>query len=256
MELNGPPMDIAPLAIIFIAGLFSSVFGTLVGGSSLITIPVLILLGLPPHWAIGTDRLGVTAIGIGGLYQFHRKGLIRYKIGFILGVPCLLGSFLGANLAFQVSPAMMKKIIAVLTLALLVLLMAKPSRGIEKMSHTLTTGNIATGIFLALIVGIYGGFYGAGGGTFLSYILILVFGQTFLESAATLKIASIMMTLTSALTFASHGAIHYPFAFSMFAGSFIGSYFGSYYADRIGNLWIKRIFIGIVFIIVIKLLTS
>jgi uncharacterized protein len=249
-------MDIAPLAIIFLTGLFSSVFGTLVGGSSLITIPVLILLGLPPHWAIGTDRMGVTAIGIGGLYQFHRKGLIRYRVGFILAIPCLLGSFIGANLALQVSPGMMKKTIAVMTLALLALMMAKPSRGVEKASRPLTTGNVATGIFLGLIVGIYGGFYGAGAGTFLSYILILVFGQTFLESAATLKIASILMTLTAAFTFASHGAIHYPLAASMFAGSFIGSYFGAYYADRIGNAWIKRIFVGVVFIMVIKLLTS
>lgn len=249
-------MDIAPLAIIFLAGLFSSVFGTLVGGSSLITIPVLLLLGLPPHWAIGTDRMGVTAIGVAGLYQFHRKGLIRYGIAFILGIPCLLGSLIGANLALQVSPAVMKRTIAVMTLALLVLMMAKPSRGIEKASRPLTSGNAAAGIFLSVIVGIYGGFYGAGAGTFLSYILILVFGQTFLESAATLKIASILMTLTAALTFASHGAIHYPLAASMFAGSFIGSYFGAYYADRIGNVWIKRMFIGIVFIMVIKLLTS
>ncbi len=249
-------MDIAPLVIIFLTGLFSSVFGTLAGGSSLITIPVLILLGLPPHWAIGTDRMGVTAIGIGGLYQFHRKGLIRYRIGFLLSVPCLLGSFIGANLALQISPAAMKKTIAMMTLALLAFLIVKPGRGIEKVSRPLTRPDMVIGIFLGLIVGIYGGFYGAGAGTFLAYILILVFGLTFLESAATLKIASILMTLTSALTFASHGAIHYPLAASMFAGSFIGSYAGAYYSDRIGNVWIKRIFIGVVFIMGIKLLTS
>ena len=31
--------------------------------------------------------MGVTAIGLAGLYQFHRKGLIRYGIAFLLGVP-------------------------------------------------------------------------------------------------------------------------------------------------------------------------
>jgi uncharacterized membrane protein YfcA len=249
-------MDIAPLVIIFVVGLFSAVFGTLVGGSSLITIPLLILLGLTPHSAIGTDRMGVTAIGLAGLYQFHKKGLIRYGIAFILGIPCLLGSFIGANLALQVSPAVMKRTIAVMTLALLALLMAKPNRGIEKVSRPLTTRVVATGTLLSLVVGIYGGFYGAGAATFLAYILILVFGQTFLESAATLKVASILMTLTSALTFAAHGAIHYPLAVSMFFGSFIGSTFGAYYSDRIGNVWIKRIFIGVVLIMVVKLLMS
>jgi uncharacterized protein len=249
-------MDIAPLVIIFLAGLFSAVFGTLVGGSSLITIPLLILLGLPPHSAIGTDRTGVTAIGLAGLYQFHKKGLIRYGIAFILGIPCLVGSFIGANLALQVSPAVMKKTIAVMTLALLALLMAKSNSGIEKASRPLTTRVVVTGTLLSLVVGIYGGFYGAGAGTFLSYILILVFGQTFLESAATLKIASILMTLTAAITFAAHGAVHYPLAVSLFLGSFIGSTAGAYYSDRIGNVWIKRIFIGVVIIMVIKLLMS
>lgn len=176
--------------------------------------------------------------------NFIKKGLIRYGIAFILGIPCLLGSFFGANLALQVSPAAMKKTIAVMTLAFLVLLMAKPNRGIEKSSRPLTTGVVAVGTLLSFVVGMYGGFYGAGAATFLAYILILVFGQTFLESAATLKIASIMMTLTSALTFAAHGAVHYPLAASMFLGSFIGSTAGAYYSDRIGNIWIKRIFIG------------
>lgn len=247
-------MDIASHVIIFAVSLFSAVFGTLVGGSSLVTIPVLILLGLPPHSAIGTDRFGATGIGVAGLYPFHKKGLIHYGIGFILGIPCLLGSFIGANLALQVSPAAMKKTIAMMTLAFLVFLMVKPSRGIEKISRPLTSRVVVLGAILSLVVGIYGGFYGAGAATFLAYILILVFGQTFLESAGTLKIASIMMTLTSAITFAAHGAMHYPLAISMFAGSFIGSTAGAHYSDRIGNIWIKRIFIGVVLIMVVKLL--
>ena len=49
-------------------------------------------------------------------------------MAFILGLPCLLGAFIGANLAFQISPAMMKKAIAVMTLAMLAILMAKAER--------------------------------------------------------------------------------------------------------------------------------
>ena len=133
--LHGQPMDIVPLLIIFLTGLVTAAFGTLVGGSSLITIPVLILLGLPPHAAIGTDRTGVTAIGLAGIYQFHKKGLIRYGVAFILGIPCLVGSLIGANLAFQVSPAVMKKTIAVMTLAMLAILIAKPNGGLKRHSR-------------------------------------------------------------------------------------------------------------------------
>jgi uncharacterized protein len=247
-------MDVVNLLIIFLAGLGSSLFGTLVGGSSLITIPVLILLGLPPHSAIATDRMGVTGIGIAGLYKFHQKGLVRYKIGFITGIPILLGSFIGAILVLQISPSMLKKIIAVITLSLLTLVVVKPKVGIEKTQRPLRTRDFLTGIFLSLLVGIYGGFYGASAGTFLAYILIFVFGQTFLESAATLKIGSISLTATAALTFAYYGVIHYPLGIAMFMGCFIGSFAGAHYSDRIGNVWIKRLFIGVAFIMVIKLL--
>lgn len=36
------------MLIIFLAGFLASLFGTLIGGSSLVTIPTLLLLGLPP----------------------------------------------------------------------------------------------------------------------------------------------------------------------------------------------------------------
>ncbi len=67
-------MDIVRLIIIFIGGAGASAFGALIGGASLINIPLLIVLGLPPHVAIGTDRFGVMGIGWAGLFKFHLKG--------------------------------------------------------------------------------------------------------------------------------------------------------------------------------------
>lgn len=249
-------MDAINIPIIFLTALVSSVFGTLVGGSSLVTIPVLILMGLPPHAAIGTDRLGVSGVGIAGLYSFHKKGLVNYRIGWFVGIPCLVGSFLGANLALQVSPALMKTLIAVMTASLLFIIAVKPQLGVEKAGAPLTKGDYAKGVFFSFLVGIYGGFYGAGAATFLAYVMLLVFRQTFLEGAATLKLGAIALAATSGLTYAFHGAVHLPLAFAMFVGSCIGSYVGAHYSDRIGNVWIKRLFIGVVSIMVIKLLVS
>jgi hypothetical protein len=57
-----------------------------------------------------------------------------------------------------------------------------------------------------------------------------------------------------AATYAYHGAICLPLALVMFAGSCVGSYVGAHYSDRIGNVWIKRLFIGIILIMAMKLL--
>jgi uncharacterized membrane protein YfcA len=249
-------MDFTQAIIVFGASLICSTFGTLVGGSSLITIPLLILMGLPPHTAIGTDRLGTCGIAMAGLYSFHRQGMMRYGLAFIVGIPCLVGGFIGANLALQINPELLKKVIVALTVAFLVVVAANPRLGVAAMGteRRLTAGRYVLGAFLSLLSGIYGGFYGAGMGTLMSYIMILLFRQTFLESAANTKVAGIMMSVTSAATYAYHGAIHLSLALAMFAGACIGSYASAQYSDRIGNVWIKRIFIGVALVMAIKLL--
>jgi uncharacterized membrane protein YfcA len=249
-------MDLIQLIVIFCASVISCSFGTLVGGNSLITIPLLVLMGLPPHTAIGTERVGVLGLGLAGLYSFHRKGMMRYHLAFTVGIPCMLGAFVGANLSLQISPELLKKFIVALTVILLIVVAANPRLGVdvETKRPPTTAGRYVLGAFLGLVVGIYNGFYGAGGGTFLSYIMILVFHQTFLGSAANLKVATVLSYTVSTVTYAYHGAINLPVALTMFVGSCIGSYVGAQYSDRIGNVWIKRIFIGVITIMVVKLL--
>jgi uncharacterized membrane protein YfcA len=247
-------MDLVSLLIVFVAGIIGSSFGTLVGGTSLITIPVLIFLGLPPHTAIGTDRLGIAGLTSMGWYKFHEKGLINYPIALMMGVAALIGSFLGANLVLQISMALLKKIIAITTVLVLIPVVGQPKLGVEKRDRVIKRHEYGAGIFISFIIGIYGGFYGAMAGTFLLYVLLFIFKQTFLEGTATLKLSSLMMTTMAAVVFASKGAIDYPMAAAMFFGCAIGSYFGAHYSDRIGNVWIRRIFIVIVLIMVIKLM--
>ena len=248
-------MEMMNLFIIFLAGMIGGSIGTLVGGGSFITIPTLILLGLPPHTAIGTDRLGMTGIGSAGWYKFHKKGMIDYKIGFILGFATMLGSLLGANLVFQINEEILKRAVAVITILILFFItIITPKMGIEKNNHVVKNHEYLIGAVGSFFLGIYGGFYGAGTATFISYILLLLFKQTFLECAATVKIAALLMCAMAASIFAINGAVHYFLAISMFIGSFIGSYIGAHYSDTIGNVWIKRLFSVIVLIMAIKLL--
>ncbi|MDI7258576.1 MAG: sulfite exporter TauE/SafE family protein [Thermodesulfobacteriota bacterium] len=240
--------------VVFVVGIIGGSYGTLVGGTSLITIPLFIFLGLPPHTAIGTDRLGISGLTIAGWYKFHEKGLIDYKIGLATGFAALVGSFLGANLVMEISVAILKKVVAIATLGGVILVAVQPNLGIDRRDHIITKPEYGMGLAATFLVGVYGGFYGAMAGTFSLYVLLFVFKRTFLEGTATLKISAFMMTTTAALVFASKGAIHYPMAAAMFSGCAIGSYFGAHYSDRIGNVWIKRIFIVMVLIMVIKLL--
>jgi len=48
--------------------------------------------------------------------------------------------------------------------------------------------------------------------------------------------------------------IIYSLGISLFMGTFIGSYIGTHYSDKIGNVWIKRLFFVVVLIMAIKLI--
>lgn len=247
-------MDLIHLLIILAVGIIAGSFGTLVGGGGLITIPTLILLGLPPHTAIGTNRLGATGMAIAGWYEFSKKGMINYEIGLTIGIPALLGPILGANLVLKISETILKHVIAIITILILVFIISKPKMGIQKAKHNIKKHEYLIGAVLSLFIFIYSGFYGAGTGALLTYVLILLFGQTFLESAATRKIAQLISTVMAAIIFAISGVISYPLGAALFTGSLIGSYIGAHFSDRIGNIWIKRLFFVIVLIMAIKLM--
>ena len=58
----------------------------------------------------------------------------------------------------------------------------------------------------------------------------------------------------STIIFFFNGFINLAYVLILFVGLFCGSFLGSKFAPRIGNEWIKRGFIVIVFIMAIKLL--
>ncbi|MCK4823257.1 sulfite exporter TauE/SafE family protein, partial [bacterium] len=191
---------------------------------------------------------------ISGLYAFNKKGMINYRVGLTICIPALLGSFLGASLVLQINVVILKYVIAIITMVILFFTLLKPEIGIEKTKHVIKKHEYLIGAALSFFLGIYAGFYGAGTGTFVSYILILLFGQTFLESAATRKTVTLLPSLLATTIFAFAGVIIYSLGIALFMGNFIGSYIGVHYSDRIGNVWIKRLFFGIVLIMALKLI--
>ncbi len=242
------------LILVYFVGLVGSSFGTLVGGAGIIVVPTLIFLGLPSQMAIATSQFGGSGSAIFGLYEFHRKKLVNVKLGLFLGITAVVGSFIGANLVLRVNHATLRIFIAGATLLILSIFVIKPQMGIQESHKKPNRFRYVTGLFFAFFLGVYGGFYGVSLGTFMSYLLILGFGQTFLESAATRKIIGLLLILVALAVFIAHKAVDYSLGIALFLGSGTGSYLGAHFSDRIGNVWIKRLFFVVAGIMAIKLI--
>ena len=62
-------------------GLVAGVVNTLAGGGSNLTLPVLMLMGLPADVANGTNRLAIGMQCVAGTLSFRRHGKLETKMG-------------------------------------------------------------------------------------------------------------------------------------------------------------------------------
>ena len=76
-------------------GLVAGTLNVIAGGGSMITLPVLILLGLPPNVANGTNRVAILAQNTGAVWSFHRLGLISGPWLRLAVPPALVGVVFG-----------------------------------------------------------------------------------------------------------------------------------------------------------------
>jgi len=142
---------------------------TLAGGGSLLSLPVLIFLGLPPSVANGTNRVAIviqTAIAIAG---FKSKGVSTAPFNIYLGISALLGAIIGAQIAVDIKGETFNRILAIIMVVVVLIIIFKPKMKLENLEERLTGKYLWLGIIAFFFFGIYGGFINAG----LGFIIIL-----------------------------------------------------------------------------------
>ena len=241
------------MLFIFFVGIASGLYGTLVGGGALLPIPLLVLIGLPAHVAIGTTRFGVIGLSFAGWWKFHKKKLVDYKLAWLMTVPTVIGAVIGAFWVFEFSARAVEYIVAVMTVLVLLLIVLNSKAGIEKGEGVRKPWKNVIGVGMAALLGVYSGFLGGGVATFYAYLLVLVYGQTFLETAGTRKPAAAISAVIVTVIFAWKGAIDYSYGLILLPGMALGSYLGAKYSEKLGNVWIKKLFVVVVLVMVVKM---
>ncbi len=102
------------LILLAIVGLVTGVINTLAGGGSLLTLPMLIFLGLPPSVANGTNRIAILIQSIVTNAGFRSKGINTYPFSIYFGISATVGAILGAQLAIEIDGELFNKILAII----------------------------------------------------------------------------------------------------------------------------------------------
>ena len=222
------------------AALVGGFIDAIAGGGGLLTVPALLLTGVPPHLALGTNKVSSfmgTAVALG---TFARSHLVLWRLALAGLAFALLGAWLGSLLALQVSSAVLGKVLVGL-LPVGMLLTLAPRREREAAPAALSGPRLwLLTPLVCLAIGVYDGFFGPGTGSFLILALHWVLSIGLMQASATAKVLNLGSNGGAVLAFIWHGSVLWPLAALMTACSMLGNWFGSRTAIRVGAKAVRR----------------
>ncbi|OYD07146.1 sulfite exporter TauE/SafE family protein [Paludifilum halophilum] len=248
-------MSLTDVFLILITGFIGGMVNTMAAGGSLLILPVLIFLGLPSAVANGTNRVAIVVQSITATANFYRKGYFDKKLAFLLSVPAVIGSVVGANLAISISDQLFNQILAVMMVITVIFIVWKPEKRIaSKGNGDYSLVRKGLGIITFFFVGIYGGFIQAGAGFFIIAGLTAIFGISLVKSNSMKVFVVGIYILVSLFVFMVHGQINWYLGFSLAVGNALGGWVGSHIAIHKGDKWIRVFLMITVFFMAGKLL--
>lgn len=196
------------LALLVVTGFVAGIINTLAGGGSSLTIPALMVLGLPADVANATNRVGVFLQCLVGTRGFHKAGrLDTSDMGPVL-VPTLVGGLVGAVLAAFLPVWVLKPMLlgSMVIMALVILL--RPSAIAPPEGTAVRKVNESWAAWVALfIAGVYGGFVQAGVGFILIAALAGILRYDLVRSNALKMLCSLAFTAVALTIFAIEGTV-------------------------------------------------
>jgi len=227
-------MDAPTIAMLATGGLAAGVVNTVAGGGSMLTVPLLVMLGLPGTVANGTNRVGILVQNLVAIRGFQRGGVAALRESVPILLPLCSGAVLGALAVSRISDEAFER-----SFGLLMLLVLAPTLWAPRPSeaaHRPWPAPLRTAVFLA--IGAYGGAFQAGVGI----ALLLALGRTEhdLVTANAIKVIVIAaVTLLSLPVFLLQQQIAWAPALVLAAGFGVGGQLGARVALRGGERLIR-----------------
>ncbi len=229
-------------ALILVAGGFGAgVFNTLAGGGSLVSVPLLVLVGLPGTIANGTNRVGIFAQSVAAAWRFRADGVSGVRQGAKLVIPIALGSATGAFLISQVADDTFEWLFGIVMIAMLPPILIRPRPAIDRESHWSPTVSFV----VFFLIGLYGGAFQAGVG--IALVLALAYSGYDLVRANSIKVVvNAMLTLTALPIFLWHGQVRWVPALFLAGGYALGGTLGARLAVLGGEKLIRPVLVAAV----------
>ncbi|BCX79680.1 TSUP family transporter [Campylobacter sp. 19-13652] len=238
---------------IFILSAFTAGFiDAIAGGGGLITVPTLLAMGMPPHLALGTNKLQASLGCLAAAIKFGLSGLINFK-EIISGILfTFMGSFVGTRVILHLDAGFLRYIIPVMLVAIFIYTIFS-----HKVGESDKKAKLKPAIFWVIFgfsIGFYDGFFGPGTGSFWTFSLVAILGLNLKKAVANTKALNLTSNIVSFATFAISSNVLWKVGFLMGTAAIIGAFLGASLAIKREIKFIRGVFLFVVGITILKLI--
>jgi uncharacterized membrane protein YfcA len=215
-------------AVAFAAGFIDAI----AGGGGLLTLPALLLAGLSPHDALGTNK-GQSVFGSGAsLFRYAHSRLLDQKRAWPAFAFGLVGAAAGAVIVRFVDSSILTPFITVMLIAVACFMLF--GRGLMRTDRPRVERSLWTLAGVAGGIGFYDGFFGPGTGMFLIVAYALLWRDPLDAASANAKVVNFASNLASMIAFALLGLIQWKVALPMAGGQMLGGWLGAHVTVKRG----------------------
>jgi uncharacterized membrane protein YfcA len=241
------------IALLAAAAFGAGLLDAIAGGGGIISLPALLVAGVPPHLALGTNKgqavFGATASAV----SFWRRGEVDRDRALPAFVAGFVGSVVGARLVLGIPPATLRVAVIGLLLGAGTLILARRTAAARLPKVTGHLAARAALVAICLGIGAYDGFFGPGTGSLLIIAFATVFGDALTRASGNAKIVNLASNLAAMLLFASRGTILWRVSLPMAAANALGAAVGARLAVRRGDRLVRAVVVAVVLAVVVKL---
>ncbi len=240
--------------VLALAALCAGFVDAIVGGGGLIQIPAL-FSGFPteaPATLFGTNKLSALGGTLVSAGRYLKQIRLPLKLMLFASIVAFLTSIFGAWALTFISPVFIRVSLPAILLGLLIFTLVKKN---SAFAHDPMQDSFHTRLILFLgvaIIGFYDGFLGPGTGSFLMFFFVSFLRYDFLHAAAATKVINCVTNIAALCLFIPAGHIQWGLAVVMVVFNILGGLLGSSMAMRLGSDFVKKFFIGVVLLLIIK----
>lgn len=241
------------LVLLLIAAGFAAGFiDAIAGGGGLITVPALMLAGLPPAQALATNKVQGVFGAATAAVSYAARGLVDLRSQWGLAVIAGLGGVAGAALVSYLPAEALRLILPVLLIGIAIFFALKP--GLDDLDRH---RRIPPALFAATavpLIGFYDGLIGPGAGSFYMIAFVTLAGYGVLKATAHTKLLNLFSNLGGLLTFALVGQPLWLLGVMMGMAQIAGAALGARMAARIGARLIKPLLVATSTLLALRLI--